>query len=169
VFKWSPAAVQLLISLKAEYDSVPNAKAYQLTADKMGELGHAVDKTQVANKWKYLVSSYKTVREQNSKSGNSPATCPYYDELDRILAPQPNITPVALSGNRLLTSSSLGQTQNKRDRKRKSDEPEWVEKFRREGAQREEAREKRHRENMDLKREMLQTYEKMMQSMIDKM
>lgn len=171
-FKWSNAATQLLISLKSEcasmFDTFHGSKAWQHIADKMGEMGYLVDKNQVANKWKYLVSSYKAAKEVNGKSGSSPATCPFYEELDKILAPQPNITPVAVAGNRVVTSST-GQVGKKGGRKRKGEESEWMCTYREEALEREKAREKRHQESMELKQKMLKTYECMMERLINKM
>lgn len=155
------------------FNSVLGSKAWQTVAEKMIEKGHMVDKTQVANKWKYSVNTYNAAKEMNGKSGNSPATCPFYEELDRILAPQPNITPVALSGNRLL-GSSAGQTEitenTKRSaKKRKGDEPDWVSTLREEAREREEARKKRHEDSMALKQNMLVSYENLMKKLIEKL
>ncbi|XP_018405657.1 PREDICTED: uncharacterized protein LOC108782007 [Cyphomyrmex costatus] len=40
------------------------------------------------------------VKDHNSKSGNAPKTCSFYNELDEIFHKSPSVTPVALASSR---------------------------------------------------------------------
>ena len=51
---------------------------------------------QVKNKWKALISSYKSFVDRSNKSGNGAETPPpYYNEISEVYGYRPNVAPVA--------------------------------------------------------------------------
>lgn len=53
---------------------------------------------------------YMAVKDHNSKSGNAPKTCSFYDELDEIFSKSPSVIPIALASSR--TKRALPITKN---------------------------------------------------------
>lgn len=54
---------------------------------------------QCENKWKDIKRKYIETKEHNSKSGNNPKTCKFYDELDEILGEKPCVKPITVALN----------------------------------------------------------------------
>ena len=83
----------------------PTAKK-QKVWEKIGKLqttGYTVNGEQCKNKFKDLVNAYKKAKDHNNKSGNDPATCPFFFELDQLLGSKPNVTPVAVVARTVLS------------------------------------------------------------------
>ncbi|KAK7912491.1 hypothetical protein WMY93_012702 [Mugilogobius chulae] len=51
---------------------------------------------QCQRKIKNLRAKYKEAKDSNNRSGRGRVTCPFYDELDRILGDKPSVTPIEL-------------------------------------------------------------------------
>jgi hypothetical protein len=118
----------------------------------------------------FWLSLYKAAKDANSKSGSAPSTCAFYEELDEIHAAQPNITAVALSGNRCEVGKENCDSSVKTKKRRKSaNAPDWLAELRLEYEEREKAREARHKESMEMKRAALDIYERMMGRLLDKL
>ncbi|KMQ89254.1 nucleoside diphosphate kinase 6 [Lasius niger] len=77
-----------------------------MIAQDIKETGFIVIVTQTENKWKNIRKAYMTVKDHNSRSGNAPKTCKFYDELNEIFSKSSSITPVALASSKRKTAVS---------------------------------------------------------------
>lgn len=53
-----------------------------------------------------------SVKDHNSRSGNAPKTCSFYDELDEIFSKSPSITPVALASSKTKRALTVRNNNN---------------------------------------------------------
>ncbi|XP_024869122.1 trihelix transcription factor GT-2-like [Temnothorax curvispinosus] len=110
--KWTKNAVLALItSWKANQPNfasttVKNDAVWNMIAQDIKKTGLIVTATQTENKWKNIRKAYMAVKDHNSKSGNAPKTCKFYDELDEIFSKSPSVAPVALASSRRKRSAS---------------------------------------------------------------
>lgn len=68
-----------------------NLDLYDDVAKSMAAQGHKHSAEECRNKTKALRQTYKKTLAFNNKSGHSPTTCPYFDELNSILHGDPNV------------------------------------------------------------------------------
>ena len=50
--------------------------------------------SQLKSRWNKMQAKYKKTKDDNSKSGNSPKTCPFYKDLDEFLGTRPTFNPL---------------------------------------------------------------------------
>ncbi|XP_049444045.1 bromodomain-containing protein 4-like [Epinephelus fuscoguttatus] len=62
----------------------------------MSERGHRRTWLQCQRKVKSLKAKYKEAKDSNQRSGRGRATCPFYEELERILGDKPSVQPLEL-------------------------------------------------------------------------
>ncbi|XP_073723504.1 uncharacterized protein [Misgurnus anguillicaudatus] len=62
----------------------------------MAERGYRRSWLQCQRKIKSLRAKYKEVKDWNKRSGRQRITCPFYEELDRILGDKPSVQPLEL-------------------------------------------------------------------------
>ncbi|XP_011858916.1 PREDICTED: zinc finger and SCAN domain-containing protein 29-like [Vollenhovia emeryi] len=110
--KWTRNAVLALItSWKANQPNfqstiIRNDVVWDMIAQDIKETGFKVTATQTENKWKNIRKAYMSVKDHNSRSGNAPKTCKFYDELGEIFSKSPSVVPVALASSRTKRASS---------------------------------------------------------------
>ena len=94
--------------------------------------GYTVNGGQCKNKFNALVTAYKKAKDHN-KSGNDPATCPFFSEFDQLLDSKPNVTPVAAGSNRRRPASvSASNTHSDEEQESASQVPQKDQKVGRE-------------------------------------
>lgn len=135
-------------------------------------------------------------KDHNNKSGNDPKTCKFYEELEEVLGEKPCVKPVAVASNLIKrkradikakdptyleemsedyespTEGEEGPLPKKRQRKITRVQRElqdWSTALLSEAKSREEARERRHRENMAESKAAIDAYKEMMGKLIDKL
>ncbi len=62
----------------------------------MSEPGHRRTWLQCQCKVKSLKAKYKEAKDSNQRSGRGRVTCPFYEELERILGDKPSVQPLEL-------------------------------------------------------------------------
>lgn len=143
----------------------------------MNERGFTYTKIQIENKFKYLKQRYIKKKDNmgNKSTGQSPIVFDYFLEFEEIFGSKPSVKPLAIA------SSSKLQV-NIQDSTDENDEPEkkkiktskldqkidiWKEFFTKQDEEKEEARERRHRERMEMAEKTINAYEKLMEKLID--
>ncbi|XP_061476729.1 zinc finger protein with KRAB and SCAN domains 8-like [Rhineura floridana] len=74
-----------------------NIDTFENIAKQMASRGHFRTAKECRNKTKVMRGEYRRVVAHNSKSGNSRTTCPYYEQLHRILRGDASVTPLRVS------------------------------------------------------------------------
>ncbi|KYM94044.1 hypothetical protein ALC62_15335, partial [Cyphomyrmex costatus] len=137
---------------------------------------------QCENKFKELRKKYVKVKDHNNQSGNSPATCKFFNELEEVLGAKSCVAPVALASNlkkrSASTSSQNSDVENESDKKcekkkvRKTrvqkELGEWSASLREDAKHREEARDRRHKEIISVSDRAITAYTNMMEKLINK-
>ena len=67
---------------------------------------------QVRNKWKTLLNGYKSVVDNNKKSGAKRKSNQFFKDMDEILGDRPNVTPVALASSSGEAEKSIPKQNN---------------------------------------------------------
>ncbi|KAL0116387.1 hypothetical protein PUN28_009777 [Cardiocondyla obscurior] len=101
--------------------------------------GYNVTDKQCMTRMNTMKRTYKNIENHNCKSGNNRRTLQYFDIMDDFLGKKPYMTP-------LVTVSS--------NKKRKAEEMDSI---------REEAKNKRHRERIDIQQKLIETLDKFIQ------
>lgn len=73
----------------------------------MSKLRYGYSWDQVQNKWKSLLRTYKSVKDNNNESGRSRKNWMYFDQMDRLLQKNPAIEPPVVIHNGKCTKSKL--------------------------------------------------------------
>ncbi|KAJ0069495.1 hypothetical protein NL108_008259 [Boleophthalmus pectinirostris] len=68
-----------------------NWAIFEMIAKEMSECGYRQSWLQCQQKIKSLRSKYKETKDSNKRSGRGRVTCPFYEELDRILGDKPSV------------------------------------------------------------------------------
>ncbi|XP_061469320.1 uncharacterized protein LOC133378496 isoform X3 [Rhineura floridana] len=76
-----------------------NIDTFENIAKHMASRGHFRTALECRNKTKVMRGEYRRVIAHNSKSGNNRTTCPYYNQLHRILRGDASVTPLRVSRN----------------------------------------------------------------------
>ncbi|XP_067208246.1 uncharacterized protein [Linepithema humile] len=182
VFKWPHEAILLLLE---EYNLRQNdfvtgktsqKKVWSLIADEMVKHGHKVTGAQCLSKFSGLKRTYKAVKDHNNKSGNGTQSWPYFSHMDTLLGSKPFMSPVTTissTGKRTQSDSSISSgdscldTANEKPKKlqKTSYAETLMEDLKEERKIAEEATEKRHKENMEIRLRFLASLEKMVSIM----
>lgn len=163
--KWTDNMVKLLISAykeKFSSSAYTKKKVWELISAKMGEFGYKKDGLKCDEKWRNLKKSYDKVKQELNKSGNKNISWAFYKDMEEIFCRDPHFEPVSTcssSGvttircisNEMEKNLSPGCSQNSF-----SSEAVTPKKKQRKYSpyQTEQGRERRHKEKMDLKKEM---------------
>uniref|UniRef100_A0A3P9KWZ3 Myb/SANT-like DNA-binding domain-containing protein n=1 Tax=Oryzias latipes TaxID=8090 RepID=A0A3P9KWZ3_ORYLA len=84
-------------SIQAKLEgSYRNRAVFEEIAREINERGYRRSWLQCQRKIKSLRAKYKEVKDWNKQSGRQRITCPFYEELDRILGDKPSVQPVEL-------------------------------------------------------------------------
>lgn len=166
-----------------------------MIAQDIKKTGLIVTATQTENKWKNIRKAYMAVKDHNSKSGNAPKTCKFYDELDEIFSKSPSVTPVALASSRRKRSASTtvgndcssdDETSEEMEADRHSNKTEkkskkakksklnreletWSKTLRADAETRELAREQRHKAMIDVQNAALKVFTDVMNKIVQKL
>ncbi|XP_012058852.1 PREDICTED: uncharacterized protein LOC105622028 [Atta cephalotes] len=177
-FKWPQEATVLLIE---EYRSRQNdfisgkmsqKKIWLLIAAKMLKHGYKVSGAQCLSKFSGLKRTYKAVKDYNKRYGSGSRTWTFFPLMDDLLGLKPSmssITTVSSTGKRsrmesICSSSSSDKEeyiQPKKSRRATTIE-KLIEDFKNTSKIAEEAQERRHRENIELRRRLLNSFDKML-------
>lgn len=154
---------------------------------------HKKTPIQCENKWKDIKRKYMETKDHNNKSGNDPKTCKFYDELEEVLGEKPCVQPVAIASNLNKKRTSISSTdqndsedmseeckstQNEaslqRKKKRKISRvqrelQDWSASLLADAKTREEARERRHKENISESKAAVDAFKEIMAKLIDKL
>lgn len=131
------------------------------------------------------------VKDHNSRSGNAPKICSFYDELDEIFSKSPSVTPVALASSRtkralttvgkdcssddetseeVETDSSKTETKSKKAKSKLNRELEaWSKTLRKDADKREFARERRHEAMIAVQNKGIAAFTDVMNKLIEKL
>lgn len=132
------------------------------------------------------------VKDHNSRSGNAPKICSFYDELDEIFSKSPSITPVALASSRtkralttvgkdcssdnetseeVETDSSKTETKSKKAKRSKLNREleAWSKTLRKDADKREFARERRHEAMIAVQNKGIAAFTDVMNKLIEKL
>lgn len=178
---WEHSAIMLLFSLWKDHtklfqnDKVRNEIVWKRIAECFKEKGYLYTAKQVENKWKNLRKSYIKVKDNNSKSGAPFKTCKYYNEMEEIYSKSHSVQPVAIASNlseNIMSSNEesecIEDTPPPKKTKMERQMQTWTEHFEKSLQQKEEARERRHKEKMEYQKEALETYKKIMGKLLEK-
>ncbi|XP_065426803.1 zinc finger protein 263-like isoform X1 [Chrysemys picta bellii] len=119
---WSLEHSQMLVNLWCEASktvdfskSTRNDHLYQQISQKLAAVQIFRTSDQCRERIKRLKREYRKTRDKNRSSGNSPMTCPFYEDFDRVLSSAPSLEPTAFhddlvsrEGALLAPESSLG-------------------------------------------------------------
>ncbi|XP_023821919.1 uncharacterized protein LOC105358414 [Oryzias latipes] len=101
--QWKGSEVTDLISIWGDRSiqaklegSYRNRAVFEEIAREINERGYRRSWLQCQRKIKSLRAKYKEVKDWNKQSGRQRITCPFYEELDRILGDKPSVQPVEL-------------------------------------------------------------------------
>ncbi|CAM1154264.1 Uncharacterised protein g11145 [Pycnogonum litorale] len=67
--------------------------------ERMEKENYSFTLEKLQNKYKSLVAAFKRAEDNNSKTGRSPNTCQYYEELSDLLGYKHSVHPVSLSSS----------------------------------------------------------------------
>lgn len=128
------------------------------------------------------------VKDHNSKSGNAPKTCSFYNELDEIFHKSPSVTPIALASSRIKRALTTIEKDcntdddtfedtdydktNQRAKKSKLKAREleaWSKTLREDTDKRELARERRHEAMIDVQNKGIAAFTDVMNKLIEKL
>ncbi|XP_071641999.1 uncharacterized protein [Temnothorax longispinosus] len=104
-FFWDDATTKLFLELyEKNSDLLVNRKIktkkilWQKITESMQKHGYNVTLVQVENKYKSLERSFKNMILNNNKTGRARMSCPYEQQLTKLLGHKNNIRPLAISG-----------------------------------------------------------------------
>ncbi|XP_018308885.1 uncharacterized protein [Mycetomoellerius zeteki] len=177
-FKWPQEATLLLIE---EYRSRQNdfmsgkmsqKKIWLLIAAKMVKHGYKVSGAQCLSKFSGLKRTYKAVKDYNKRYGSGSRTWTFFPLMDELLGVNPSmssVTTVSSTGKRSQMESaysSSGSDKEEDIQPKKSKQTTTVEKLledlKKMRKVAEEAQERRHKENIELRRRLLNSFDKML-------
>ncbi|KAG7488466.1 hypothetical protein MATL_G00033010 [Megalops atlanticus] len=97
---WGTHETRCLISIWAEEsvqrkleDSYHNRAIYEEISKKMEGNGYSRSWLQCQRKIKHLRNAFRKAKDSNNKSGRDSISCPFYEELDRVLGDRPSFCP----------------------------------------------------------------------------
>uniref|UniRef100_A0AAZ1XJ28 C2H2-type domain-containing protein n=1 Tax=Oreochromis aureus TaxID=47969 RepID=A0AAZ1XJ28_OREAU len=109
--QWTETEVAELISIWGDNSiqaklegSYRNRAVFECIAKEMIERGHRRTWLQCQRKIKSLRAKFKEAKDINKRSGRGRVTCPFYDELDRILGDKPSCQPIELIDSSIETA-----------------------------------------------------------------
>nr|XP_055062902.1 myb/SANT-like DNA-binding domain-containing protein 2 [Misgurnus anguillicaudatus] len=88
---WGDSSIQAKLE-----GSYRNRAVYENISRKMTECGYRRSWLQCQRKIKSIRAKYKEVKDWNKRIGRQRITCPFYEELDRILGDKPSVQPLEL-------------------------------------------------------------------------
>lgn len=96
--RWQPEAVKLLVSLRVEKDYKFNmlkthVSLWEEISKCLAEQGHTITEKQCSNKWKGLKRDYKSVIDNNSKTGSDKKSCKFYEEFNQLFGNKASTRP----------------------------------------------------------------------------
>ncbi|XP_048770690.1 uncharacterized protein LOC125676862 isoform X2 [Ostrea edulis] len=109
---WSREATELLIHLYEEYEEKmedPRKKKkdiWKLITQGLKNGGFEFSQTKVEGKWRSLIASHKTLRDNKTKTGQKRKTFQHFERIDAILAKRHDVHPLLLSGSDVNTSTA---------------------------------------------------------------
>lgn len=84
-------------SIQAKLEgSYRNRSVFENIAHKMGERGHTRTWLQCQRKVKSLKGKFKEANDCNNRSGHGRVTCPFYNEISRVMGDKPSCQPLEL-------------------------------------------------------------------------
>ena len=87
---------------KMKSKHLSRARVMKDIAARLNQEGISVTSSQVDNKWKSLLNSYRAVEDYNSKSGNDvKKDAPFHDEIGSIIGDRASTRPKSLAGSSL--------------------------------------------------------------------
>ncbi|XP_071576950.1 uncharacterized protein [Temnothorax nylanderi] len=104
---WTKNETLLLLSLYKEYEEALSRgkltyrKVFNNIGKSMNSKGYGVTAAQCSSKIDTLKRVYKSVKDHNAQSGNSPKTCDFYEQLDDLFCNKPWINPISTAGSNL--------------------------------------------------------------------
>lgn len=100
--RWSDKEIKLLIELFRENHEKLQDRKYKAKSVYLEMANHFERFTaeQVENKIKNIKKTYKSILDNNSKSGRGKITWPYFHIIDEILGNKPENSPLSIASNR---------------------------------------------------------------------
>lgn len=102
---WGDASVQAKLE-----GSYRNRSVFDSISREMSERGHRRTWLQRQRKVKSLKAKFKEAKDSNQRSGRGRITCPFYEELDRILGDRPSVQPLELLDSSVAVAEEEPQT-----------------------------------------------------------
>ncbi|KMQ82895.1 nucleoside diphosphate kinase 6 [Lasius niger] len=176
-----------------------NAEVWRMISESLRKmnLNWIFNAVQCENKFKDLRRHYMATKDHNIQSGVQPKMCKFYNEMEEVLSMKPIVKPVAIASSLKRNSSVLQsgpstsqlentftetcessdsnegvKMQKKENMKKTKMERQleaWLLANQAEAQNREEAREKRHKESMEKKETAIKVYESFMSKLLDKL
>lgn len=178
VGKWSRKPILLLIHFYKENfnrmcgTSVKNTVVWDDITKGINKEGFNYTKKQVENKFKYLKQKYTKKKENmgNKASGASPINFDYFDEFNEIFSEKPAITPkVIATSSQIKHKSGIEDSQLEKKKSRLEKQVEvWSADFKERERVKQEDRERRHKERQALTEKAINSFETMMDKLINK-
>ncbi|XP_062602854.1 uncharacterized protein LOC134264582 [Saccostrea cucullata] len=109
---WSREATEQLIDLYEEHEEKmedPRRKKkdiWKLITEGLNNAGFKFSQTKVEGKWRSLIASHKTLRDNKTKTGQKRKTFQYFERIDAILSKRHDVNPSFLSGSGVNTSTA---------------------------------------------------------------
>lgn len=183
--KWNRKSILLLIAFYKENfhrmcgTSVRNAIVWSAITSAINNEGFNYTKKQVENKFKYLKQKYIKKKENmgDKASGASPIVFDYFQEFNEIFGEKPSVTPTAIASSSdqavaTLKSKNIETDKEPAKKKRRvkleNEFEKWTEEYRQRDKDRKEDRDRRHKEKQELSERAINSFENMMNKLIDK-
>ncbi|XP_025160529.1 trihelix transcription factor GT-2-like [Harpegnathos saltator] len=98
--------MKLLFSLYEDYQDkfqstvIKNDTVWDKIKVQMNISGnYNVTRTQINDKWANMRKTYMRIKDHNKRTGVTPKTCRYYNEMDCLYGDNPNVNPVKVVSN----------------------------------------------------------------------
>lgn len=75
----------------------------------MNKFGHTFTRDQLQNKWKSLIRTYKSIKDNNNETGRNRKTWIFYEAIDKLLYKNPTVDPPVIvhNGKRSLSAATV--------------------------------------------------------------
>ena len=123
--------------------------SWENVAKEMKEMGHNLSGEKCAIKFQAMKRRYKSIKDQNNKSGNHATKWEYFDRMDEIFNKKPWVQPLAVAGTSCNSeTNNIEETSKESTKKRKLTMETCLESILHEKRLKREEASRRHEEKM---------------------
>ncbi|CAG9825745.1 unnamed protein product [Phaedon cochleariae] len=139
-------------------------KSWEEISQILEKEGYTATGPQCASKLRSLKITYKSIKDHNNKSGNDKRTWPFYEIMDEIFSKKAWCAPVAVASSSGISTKSASESEyTSLKESPKTPVAKLLAKRLGQKEDQEEARNKRHREKMEMDQKFLDILEKLVE------